>query len=134
MKTFKEIHEESQDLEPLKEMAAVGEIRSPKVGHFYIEVFSREYKTETPHATLLKPQSGGKIPLIKIAIPTQQPNQNDEPKFIWIRDGFTVSNSLKKEIQNWFVTKDEDGLTGWQLANTFWKKQAQAVSWGQLQK
>ena len=133
MKEFEKNNEKSQ-FEHLQEMAAVGEIQSSKAGHFYIEIFSREYKTEIPHATLLAPQRNGKQSLVKIEIPNQQPNLNDEPNFFWIREDFTISNSLKKEIQNWFVEKDKRGLTGWEKASMYWEDQSKSVSWGQLQK
>ena len=131
-KLFEEVLKED-GLEHLQEMAAVGEIRSSKVGHFYLEVFSREYEHETPHVTLEIPQSKNKYPVAKIEIPKEQPSLEDEPNFLWVQDDFTISKSLKKEIQKWFVEKDRRNLTGWDKSSMYWEDQSKAVSWGKLQ-
>jgi hypothetical protein len=130
-KIFEEVLKENE-LEQFQEMAAVGEIKSPKTGHYYLEVFSREYKHETPHVNLEKPRNKSKFVVAKIEIPKEQPNIDDEPNILWIRENFTIHNSLKNEIQKWFVERNKNGLTGWQLANIFWESQAQSISWGQL--
>ena len=118
----------------IREMAAVGEIEDPKAGHHYLEVFSGENKDETPHVNLEKPCGNKrKMVMAKIVIPSQQPGENDEPNFLWIRENFTIHNSLKKEIQKWFV-KIDNGQTGWWWADNLWRKQAQSISWGQLKK
>jgi hypothetical protein len=51
------------------------------------------------------PQPPNKFPVAKIEIKPEQPGQNDEPNFLWIREKFTISHILKKEIQKWFVEK-----------------------------
>jgi hypothetical protein len=119
-----------ETLDHFQEMAAVGEIQNPKIGKFYLEVFSNEYENETPHVTLELPQKPNKLPVAKIEIKTEQPGPNDEPNFIWVRDKFTISNVLKKEIQKWFVGRNEDNLSGWKISQIFWKNQAKSVSWG----
>jgi hypothetical protein len=116
-----------------REMAAVGEIQGPKIGHYYLEVFSREYKNETPHITLELPRKPKKIPMAKIEIKPNQPGQEDEPNFLWLRRKFTISNDLKKAIQDWLVTPGKYGLTGWERSRDFWEAQVKSVLWGQLQ-
>jgi hypothetical protein len=116
-----------------QEMAAVGELQGPKIGHYYLEVFSREYKNETPHITLELPQKPKKLLMAKIEITQNQPSRNDKPNFLWIKEKFTISHALEKAIQDWLVDKNEDGLTGWEISRIFWKNQAKSVSWGQLQ-
>jgi hypothetical protein len=116
-----------------QEMAAVGELQGPKIGHYYLEVFSREYKNETPHITLELPQKPKKIPMVKIEIKPEQPGPSDKPNLLWVREKFTVSNDLEKAIQDWLTGENEDGLTGWKISQILWKNQAKSVSWGQLQ-
>jgi hypothetical protein len=116
-----------------QDMAAVGELQGPKTGHYYLEVFSGEYKNETPHITLELPQKTKKIPMAKIEIKPNQPKLHDDPNFIWVEENFTVSHDLKKAIQNWLVSEDENGLTGWKTSLIFWNNQAKSVAWGQLQ-
>jgi hypothetical protein len=58
-------------LDHFQEMDAVGEIKNPKIGKFYLEVFSNEYKNETLHVTLEIPQKPNKIPVSKIEINLQ---------------------------------------------------------------
>jgi hypothetical protein len=127
------LENQGTQIEHYQEMAAVGEIKNPKAGHFYLEVFSREYKNKTPHVTLELPQKPKKIPVAKIKIPKEQPKINTEPEFIWIKEGFIISNFLKKEIQKWFATQNGK-MTGWERASEFWNGQAQAISWGQISK
>ena len=113
-----------------QEMAAVGELKGPKIGHYYLEVFSREYEHETPHVTLEIPRIPKK-PVAKIIIPKEQPSKTDEPKFLWIEDGFAISKVLKQEIAKWFATPGKRRLTGWERACEFWEGQAKSISWGQ---
>lgn len=116
-----------------QEMAAVGELQGPKIGCYYLEVFSRDYKTENPHITLELPKKPKKVPITKIEIKPNQPGSNDEPVFLWVREKFTVSNDLKKAIQDWLVAPNKYGLTGWERSKDFWEAQAKSISWGQLQ-
>jgi hypothetical protein len=131
IKLFEEILNSSKRI---REMSAVGELKGPKIGHYYLEVFSREYKDETPHVTLEIPQGSRKLLVAKIELSENQPSEKDEPNFIWIRKNFTIFNSLKKEIMKWLATSDEDGLTGWRNARKYWDSQAKSISWGQLKK
>ncbi|GHU79020.1 hypothetical protein FACS189462_4420 [Spirochaetia bacterium] len=117
-------------LEHFQEIAAVGEIQNPKTGNFYLEVYSHEYEKETPHVALELPQKPNILLAAKIEIKPEQPGPDEDPHFIWIRDRFTISTILKEEIQKWFVTPDEDGLTGWDKAQMYWDAQAKSVSWG----
>jgi hypothetical protein len=126
-KLFEKVLEEAH----LQEMAAVGELRGPKIGHFYLEVFSDEYEHETPHLTLEVPQKPKKKAVAKIVIPEEQPSETDEPEFLWIEDGFAVSGMLRREIAKWFATPGKRGLTGWDRACEFWEGQAKSISWGQ---
>jgi hypothetical protein len=133
-RTLKKLKEKTtSSIDRFQEMAAVGELQGPKTGHYYLEVFSREYKNETPHITLELPQKPKKIPMAKIEIKPNQPGQDDEPNFIWIKENFTIPNVLKKAIQDWLARENEDGLTGWKISRIFWENQAKSISWGQLQ-
>jgi len=126
-KLFEDVIEEAR----LQEMAAVGELKGPKIGHYYLEVFSREYEHETPHITLEIPRSPHKLVVAKIRISNEQPEATDDPVFIWMKDGFAASKELRKAISEWLAAVYKDGLTGWQVSRLFWEGQAKAVSWGQ---
>jgi hypothetical protein len=130
---LKKSKEKTTSSDHFQEMAAVGELQGPKIGHYYLEVFSKEYKNETPHITLELPQKPKKIPMAKIEIKLSQPGPNDEPRFLWVREKFIISKDLKKAIQDWLVDENEDGFTGWKISQILWKNQAKSISWGQLQ-
>jgi hypothetical protein len=126
-KLFEEVLMEAH----LQEMAAVGELKGPKIGHYYLEVFSREYEHEAPHVTLEEPRKPHKLVVAKIALPEEQPKPSDDPVFMWTKNGFAASKDLRKAIAEWLASIHRDGLTGWQISKLFWEGQAKAISWGQ---